>query len=134
MLALEIGAAFAVVLVRSVTGAQVAQVAQPMPAGDPVAQERVEAARDRKSAPARATKPKRRRNDDNDQVGPPKRGLAGLLDTVKANGGVIDMSQRKLARQLGQSRTTLQRTMRELSDAGLLALDTTTAGTRLALA
>ena len=42
-------------------------------------------------------RPKRRKDDD-DQAGPPKRGLAGLLSTVAANGGVIELSQRKLAR------------------------------------
>jgi hypothetical protein len=100
----------------------------------PVAHESVEVAHNRKSAPARATRQKRRRSDDDDQAGPPKRGLAGLLDSVTANGGVIELSQRKLARQLGQSRTTLQRAMRELAAAGTLILDTSSVGTRVALA
>jgi len=130
VLALEIGAAFSVVLVRSVTGAQVAQVAQPVPAGDPVAQEIAAPVKTRE----RPAKRKSRNSDDDDSAGPPKRGVAALIDHVKANGGVIDMGQRKLARQLGQSRTSLQRAMRELSDAGALVLDTSAAGTRMALA
>jgi DNA-binding GntR family transcriptional regulator len=34
---------------------------------------------------------------------------------VKAEGGVIDLSQRKLARKLGASRTTLQRALGALA-------------------
>ena len=134
VLALEIGAAFAVVLVRSVTGAQVAQVAHPVPAGVSVAQEPAPPVQTRK----RAAKEKPRRPEDDDAGGPPKReaprGVSALIDHVRANGGVIDLSQRKLARQLGTSRTTLQRAIHELSEAGAVILDTSRAGTRLALA
>jgi hypothetical protein len=130
VLALEIGAAFSVVLVRSVNGPPMAQVAQPVLAGDPVALETAAPVKARE----RPAKRKMRRSDYDDGAGPPKRGVAALIDHMKANGGVIDMGQRKLARQLGQSRTTLQRTMRELADAGALVLDTSAAGTRMALA
>lgn len=134
VLALEIGAAFSVVLVRSVAASGGPQVAQAQPAGDPVAQESAAQVRKSESGPGHARRPQRKRKDDDDDVGRPKRGLPGLLNAVRANGGVIDMSQRKLARKLGGSRTTLQRAMRELSEAGMLVLDTSRAGTRLALA
>ena len=45
-----------------------------------------------------------------------------------------DISQRKLARRLGASRTTLQRALNDLAVAGAVMLDTSRAGTRLALA
>lgn len=60
--------------------------------------------------------------------------LRRLLDSVRANGGVINLSQRKLARQLGSSRTTLQRALNDLAAAGAVIMETTAAGTRLALA
>ena len=60
--------------------------------------------------------------------------MAGLLDVVRAEGGVIDLSQRKLARQLGASRTTLQRAIHDLAEAGAVVLETGKSGTRLALA
>jgi uncharacterized membrane protein len=135
VLALELGAAFSVVLVRSVTagGPQtvVAHAESPASTGDAVAHNQVaQPVNERK----RAAKAKRRRDDDDDQVGPRKRGLYGLLDTVRANGGVIDLSQRKLARQIGASRTTLQRALNELAAAGAVMLETGNSGTRLALA
>jgi hypothetical protein len=99
VLALELGAAFSVVLVRSVAAQGGAQVAQAHLTGDAVAHEQVTRVEDRKSGPPkRATKPKRERRDD-DQDGPPKRGLSGLLDAVRANGGVIDLSQRQTGAQ-----------------------------------
>jgi uncharacterized membrane protein len=134
VLALEIGAAFSVVLVRSVNGQTVAQSQSPAIAGDTVAHEQVAHVDNRKSGPPkRATKEKRRRRDD-DQDGPPRRGLSGLLDAVQANGGVINLSQRKLARQIGASRTTLQRALNDLAAAGAVMLETGKNGTRLALA
>jgi DNA-binding GntR family transcriptional regulator len=60
--------------------------------------------------------------------------LTGLLDAVQANGGVINLSQRKLARKLGASRTTLQRALNDLAAAGAVMLETGKSGTRLALA
>ena len=52
----------------------------------------------------------------------------------RVNGSVIDLSQRKLARQIGASRTTLQRALNDLAAAGHVLLDTGRNGTRLALA
>ena len=79
-------------------------------------------------------KEKPRKSDDDDAGGPPKRGLSDLIETMKASGGVIDLSQSMLARQLGTSRTRLQRPIHELSEAGALVLETGKSGTRLALA
>jgi predicted DNA-binding transcriptional regulator YafY len=64
----------------------------------------------------------------------PKRGLPGLLDVVRASGGMINLSQRKLARQIGVSRRTLQRAFNDLVDAGAVVLDTSKVGTTVALA
>ncbi len=142
VLALELGAAFSVVLVRSVTGAQVAHVAQARSAGLPVAHEEAAPVSKDEGAPPkqptatqkRATKPKRRRDDDDD-IAPRKRGLSGLLDAVHGSGGkVVALSQRKLARKIGVSRRTLERAMRDAADAGAVWLDTSRSGTRLALA
>jgi AraC-like DNA-binding protein len=134
VLALEFGAAFSVVLVRSVNVAQVAHVAQGQPAGDVAAHAPTANVNTREGAPPakRATKAKRRRDDD-DQAGPRKRGLSGLIDAVQG-GGVINLSQRKLARKIGVSRRTLQRAFNDLVDAGAVVLDPSRVGTTVALA
>jgi Bacterial regulatory proteins, gntR family len=138
VLALEAGAAFSVVLVRSVNSEKVAHVAQPLNTGDAAALQTACAVEDRKEAgplAKRAAKPKRRKDDDDDQAGPRKRGLSGLIDAVQANGGsVVSLSQRKLARQLGVGRTTLQRALNDLVDAGAAVLDTSRIGTTVTLA
>jgi DNA-binding FadR family transcriptional regulator len=56
-----------------------------------------------------------------------------LIDAVQG-GGVISLSQRKLARKIGVSRRTLQRAMGDLAAAGAVLLETGKSGTRLALA
>ena len=132
VLALELGAAFSVVLVRSVTGAHAGHVAQADEAG--VAALTVDAAdRKRPQPAARATKPRKRRDDDDDQAGPPplQKGIQGW---VAANGGVVKVGQRELARRLGASRTSLQRALGELAAAGAVVMDAGKFGTRLALA
>jgi transcriptional regulator GlxA family with amidase domain len=61
--------------------------------------------------------------------------LSGLLDAMQANGGkVVSLSRRKLARQTGVSRRTLERAMRDAAAAGAVMLETGKTGTRLALA
>jgi hypothetical protein len=117
VLALEVGAAFSVVLVKSVRPRMVAQVAQPEEASDPAA---------RKLALGG-------NNDGADNARPLKRGLPALLDTVRANGGAVEISQRKLARKLGVSRTSLQRAMRGLARDGQVTLTSSARGTRIAL-
>ena len=113
VLALELGAAFCVVLVRSVNGAQVAHVAQAHSTGDAVAHSEAPAVSTDERAPPKANSCRearhpsqasaKRRDDDDDQA-PRKRGLSGLLDAVQASGGkVVSLSQRKLARQIGVS-------------------------------
>jgi hypothetical protein len=144
VLALELGAAFSVVLVRSVNSGGVAQVAHARPTDDSVAHEQSPAVEDRKPAhrptatgvaPPKPKRAPRRRDHDDDDQAPRKRGLSGLLDAVQASGGkVVNLSQRKLARQIGVSRRTLERAMGDLADAGAVMLDTSRAGTRLALA
>ena len=140
VLALELGAAFSVVLVRSVNGDRVAHVAHAHSAGVSVAHSEAPAVSTDERAPSkravpekRATRAKRRRDDDNDKSGGQrKRGLAGLLDVVQG-GKVVQLSQRKLARHIGVSRRTLERAMHELAVAGALVMDAGRSGTRLAL-
>jgi hypothetical protein len=148
VLALELGAAFSVVLVRSVTGAQVAHVAHVHSAGNVVAHNEAAGGNIGEGAPPnsakrptaaekRATPARRRqkRRDDDDDQAPRKRGLTGLLDAVQGSGGkVVALSQRKLARKIGVSRRTLERAMRDAAEAGAAMLETGRSGTRLALA
>jgi hypothetical protein len=142
VLALELGAAFSVVLVRSVAGAGVAHVAHVHSAGVSVAHSEAPAVSTDERAPPkrptvsqkRATRAKRRRDDDHDQA-PRKRGLSGLLDAGQGSGGkVVALSQRKLARKIGVSRRTLERAMRDAAAAGALVMDAGRSGTRLTLA
>jgi hypothetical protein len=143
VLALEIGAASSVVLVRAVNAERVAHVAHARSAGDAVARSEAPAVSTDERAPpksaprgAQERSTRRRRNDDDDRSGGQrKRGLSGLLDAVQASGGkVVNLSQRKLARQIGVSRRTLERAMREAAAAGAVVLDTGRSSTRLALA
>jgi hypothetical protein len=140
-LALELGAAFSVVLVRSVAVAHVAHVWQTNEMGVPALTIESD---NRNCAPPQPTvaekratpapRRKKRRDDDDDQA-PRKRGLSGLLDAVQGSGGkVVPLSQRKLARQIGVSRRTLERAMRDAAAAGALVMDAGKTGTRLALA
>ena len=139
VLALEVGAAFSVVLIRSVNADRVAHVAHGHSAGLSVAHEQTPAVSTDEQptvAEKRGTPAKRRqkRRDDDDDQAPRKRGLSGLLDAVQANGGkVVSLSQRKLARQIGVSRRTLDRAMRDAAAAGAVMLETGKTGTRLAL-
>jgi hypothetical protein len=141
VLALELGAAFSVVL-RSVAGAQVAHVAHADETGVPALTignaNRECAPPQQPTVPQKhATPAKRRqkRRDDDDDQAPRKRGLTGLLDAVQGSGGkVVSLSQRKLARQIGVSRRTLERALRDAAAAGAVVLDTGKTGTRLALA
>jgi hypothetical protein len=52
----------------------------------------------------------------------------------QASGGVTNLSQRKLARRLGASRTTLRKALNDLAAAGAVMVETGKSGTRLALA
>jgi hypothetical protein len=143
VLALELGAAFSVVLVRSVAGAQVAHVAQAHSTGDVVAHSEAPAVSTDERAPPQPTvsqkratlaKHRQKRRDDDDQA-PRKRGLSGLLDAVQASSGkVVSLSQRKLARQIGVSRRTLERALRDAAAAGAVVIDTGKTETRLSLA
>src|SRR5262249_30891030 len=121
-----------VLLVRSVNGEKVAQVAQPQPAGDPVAQECLAQVRKSESGPGRAARVQGKRKDDDEDIWPPLR--KGIQGWIAANGGVVKLSQRKLARQLGASRTTLQRALGDAVRAGAVVMDAGKFGTRLALA
>jgi hypothetical protein len=142
-LALELGAAFSVVLVRAVNADRVAHVAHAHSAGDVVAHIEAADSKTDECAPLVAQnrailakrRQKKRRVDDDDKGAPRKRGLSGLLDAVQGSGGkVVALSQRKLARKIGVSRRTLERAMRDAAEAGAVMLETGRSGTRLALA
>jgi DNA-binding transcriptional regulator LsrR (DeoR family) len=61
------------------------------------------------------------------------RGLVAMLEPLR-DGKVVELSQRKLARALGVGKSSVNRTLAELRAAGELIVETTAAGTRLALA
>jgi hypothetical protein len=138
VLALEAGAAFSVVLVKSVTasGPQLAAspAESPATAGNAVAHEQTAKVAQSVETRKRGPRKSRRRPPDDKAGGPPQRGLAGLLDTLKAEGGAVELSQRQLARKVGASRSTLQRALGDLAAAGAVVLDTSKSGTRVALA
>jgi hypothetical protein len=139
VLALELGAAFSAVLVRSVACAYVAHADETgVPALTIGSANRECAPPQQPTVPEKhATPAKRRakRRDDEDDQAPRTRGLSGLLDAVQGSGGkVVALSQRKLARKIGVSRRTLERAMRDAAAAGAVVMDAGKTGTRLALA
>jgi biotin operon repressor len=81
------------------------------------------------SVPLSEAKAQKRRDAEDDQA-PRKRGLSGVLDAVQVNGG--SLSQRKLARQIGVARRTVERALGELAAAGAVVLGAGRTGTRLA--
>jgi uncharacterized membrane protein len=81
------------------------------------------------SVPLSEAKAQKRRDAEDDQA-PRKRGLSGVLDAVQVNGG--SLSQRKLARQIGVARRTVERALGELAAAGAVVLEAGRTGTRLA--
>lgn len=142
VLALEAGAALSVILVRSVnpsvaaqqTARPVAQVAHAQNTADVAASP---SAAEAAQKPSNSIKVRKRRDDDDDGAGPPsggKRGVAALLDHVRRNGGAVELGQRELARRLGASRTTLQRALADLAASGVVIVNATRSGTRVALA
>lgn len=137
VLALEIGAAFAVLLVRSVNGTQAATVTQESApalthADSAGISEKPLAALPGAKKTAKRIKVSKR--DDDDPPGTSRRGLPALLDQLNANGGVVELSQRRLARKIGVGLGTLQRSLSELAASGAVVLDTSRTGTRIALA
>ena len=140
-LAIELGAAFSVLLVRSVnpsvptqqTALAVAQVAHAQNTAETAASVAVAEVAQEAGNPVNVRK---RRDDDDDCAGPRpggKRGVAALLDHVRASGGAVELGQRELARRLGASRTTLQRALADLAASGAVIVDATRYGTRIAL-
>ena len=139
VLFLELGSALAVVVVRS---ADARGTQTPVNTSDAVSQPAAAAVSQRPSAalsrgtPAKRPKAKRKdREPPSNGTGGdgPTRGLAAMLEPL-GDGKVVELSQRKLARALGVGKSSVNRTLRELKAAGELIVETTAAGTRLALA
>ena len=132
VLALEIAAAFAVVLVRATAPwdtsapAKTADVvSQPSPA---------EVSHDRHpGTPAKRQKAKWRDTDPPDAGTPAARGVQALLAPFR-DGNAVRASQRQIARTLGIGRSTVNRLLREMADAGELVVATSKSGTQFALA
>ena len=141
VLALELGAAFSVVL-RSVAGAQVAHVAHADETGVPaltIGNANRECAPPQQPTFPRSTPPPPSVDRSAGMTTTIRRhvsgGSQGCSTRCKASGGkVVSLSQRKLARQIGVSRRTLERALRDAAAAGAVVLDTGKTGTRLALA
>lgn len=110
VLFLEIGSALAVVVVRSVGGP---------PPQIPVVDE-VEVVQ---------AQPVKRRSKK-----PQERALGAMADRLQRAGGIIEGSQRQLAKKLGTSKTTVHRAIHGLVAAGLATASVSQAGTRLVLA
>ena len=136
VMALEIGAAFAVVLVRATAPRDAGtpapwDTAKPATAGDVVSQP--SPAPVSRGTPVRRQKAKRRDTDPPDAGTPAERGVAALLAPFK-HGSAVKASQRQIARTLGIGKSTVNRLLRELAEAGDLVLDTSKSGTQFAAA
>jgi DNA invertase Pin-like site-specific DNA recombinase len=93
-----------------------------------------EAARDvSRGTPAKRPKAKRKDREPPTSGTGGARGLGAVLGPLR-EGEVVELSQRKLARALGVGKSSVNRTLAELRAAGELIVETTSAGTRLALA
>jgi hypothetical protein len=111
VLFLELGSALAIVVVRG---------AGPGPAESPAAPvaEQTEAAVLDQPGPAAKLKRRDRRPPDDGGVGPEvKRGLPAVLTALQA--GAVRGSQRKIARALGTSKSTVLRAQRTLEEQGM---------------
>lgn len=120
VLALELGAAFSVVLVRSVAQTSIGPATSPANEGVPAVQRE---SVDQGVGPVqRAVRPKRRDRrppDDGPQAGPPARGLTATLKVLQ--GGAVQGSQRAIAQAIGSSKTTVQRALRLLAEPSFAA-------------
>jgi hypothetical protein len=136
VLFLELGSALAFVVVR---GVDQRDTQSPANTGDAVSQPAApELAQEAPRDVSRETPAKRPKAKSKDREPPSSgtggaRGLVAVLGPLR-DGKVVELSQRKLARALGVGKSSVNRMLHELKSAGELLVETTAAGTRLALA
>jgi MarR family len=142
VLALEGGAALAMVLVQSVSGHQTPPVVEqiterqaetrperPQSAPTPAKPGQTEPEPDPTPPRKRTPKPTAKRTQRN-----AKRRLGSVVRLVTANGGKVTGSQKALAKRLGVSKTRVHELLRRLEAAGVVRLRTSRTGTTVALA
>lgn len=115
VLALEIGAAFSVLLARSVTAGPA--TAPAVPELPPVHRDGAGQGADAPGPVQQNPRPRRRDRrppGDGASFGPPARGLKATLKVLQ--GGAVEGSQRAIAAAIGSSKTTVQRAMRMLAE------------------
>jgi hypothetical protein len=149
VLALEVGAAFAVLLVKAVEPApahrapgsaandapHVAAPALPQLVTAEVPQIVPEAqAQDAPAAPPKVRAKRPTKDDDDSGGGSRRRALGDLLGRLKSQGGELTATSRGLAALLGTSKGTVHRAIADAMAAGMIRVEATMAGTRIALA
>lgn len=144
VIALELGAALAMVLVQSVSGAPTEQKTQSVieqisehPAQTRPEQPQSEATPEKPGqtepepnpTPPRKRTPKRKAKRTQRNA---KRRLGNVVRLVRASGGKVTASQQSMARQLGLSKTRVNELLRELEAAGRVELRRSRTGTTVA--
>ena len=143
---LELGSSLAVVVVRGAEPRALQRTSwdtqTPANTGDvasqPVSQPSAAVSQQPSAALSRGTAAKRPKAKRKDREPPSNgtggaRGLAAMLEPLR-DGKVVELSQRKIARMAGMGKSSVNRILHELAAQGALMMQTTTAGTRLALA
>lgn len=143
VLALEIGSAFGVLLVRAagpvsheaVPGVASNRASQASPVSHedaaPPALVAVALGVPRPAQPCTSC-PKTK--DDDDPSGPRQRAMGELLERLKTEGGELTGTTRGLAKLIGTSRGTVHRAIADAVAAGMVRVEATMSGTRIALA
>jgi len=142
VLALEIGSAFGVLLMRAagpvsdeaVTGIATNRASQVAPVShEDAAPPASGVAALGVPEPARPCTPRPNTKDD-DPSGPRQRAMGELLGRLKTEGGQLTGSTRGLAKLFGTSRGTIHRAIADAVAAGMIRVEATMSGTRIALA
>ena len=149
VIALEIGATLALLLVQSVSTGQPVGPVTGQQTG-PVVEQKADTRTDAQPAQPDSTQADTKRPANTDDPGPKpgrkrtrakpqkrtrdtKRRLGNVVDLLKARGGHSTGGQRAMAKQLKLSKSRVNELLRELDDAGTVKLKTTRRGTSVAL-
>jgi len=133
VLALEVGAALAIVLVQAVSGVRGVQEAKHVAEQMQSAQQGEVRPDTKKRTPANARKRTRRKGGKDGGGGQPGKRLGNVVDLLKARGGQIKGGQRGIAKTLGLSKSRMNEMLHELAAAGTVRLKTSRSGTTVAL-
>lgn len=137
VLALEVGAALAMVLVQSVSGPQPAlPTTQDEHKADTEPAQRADSSLGAKDESERTpVKARKRTRDRGDKGGGGQSGrrLGNVVDLLKARGGQVSGGQRGIAKTLGLSKSRVNEVLHELAAAGAVRLTTSRTGTWVAL-